>query len=825
MRIKTNKLLIFKVISSVLIGSAFLGTTAVAQEGEDLAIEEILVTAQKRAENLREVPIAISVFGADAIDHSGVQELRELSEYIPNVLITQGTDFGAQVKIRGVGANSRNIGFDSRVGVYLDGVYLGPGPAMNQDLVDLDHIEILRGPQGTLFGKNTVGGAVNMISTKPGPDSEFDVSANLGNYNALELKVVANFPFSETVSARISGSHRERDGYVDNIWDPSMVPQTANFVIPGVGPVFGVPLCHFPGATTPPGCAAWSVAPPTSPDTTTAAKNVDTQSYRAQLRFQPNENLDINIAMDDLRSSRDVINGEPFTDTFGSTLNHFSPEYGQISFSERSTEKRDIFGANLNIDYNLDNGYSLRSITAYRDTEIVYHHDTDTSPLDFLYIDYTDVYEQTTQEIQLISPDNGTFNYVAGFYYYNQDSVTTRNAVAGWAGWLFSILPGGGAFNSGEVETDSWAVFMNGTYEINDHWRLGVGFRYSDETKDILYHLDGTQSGVFLIGNTPAGGLIDSDTYTNFSPTVSLSYAMGDDTNLYAKYSTGFKSGGFNLDYVTQVDLDAGIDFDEETVDSYELGMKSVFMDGRLSLNVAAFISMYDDYQVNQFFDLGFDPVSGTQATSIRISNAAKVETSGLEFEAVFNVSSSVTLNATLGILDAKFDDFPGGTSVEVPDPTVPGGVRKDPVNAAGNKLPLAPDLNASFGIEYRTRLGGANADLLIRLDANHVGDYFTTIENETSRNLTGTHGAIFTFDIANYFVPNTIDFGHIDALTTLNGRIGLIDGDGSWEVYLWGRNLTDEGEYVDMFRDFFGSLSGVPMIPRTYGVEIQYHF
>jgi len=511
--------------------SALFGQTAVAQdEAGGLAIEEILVTAQKRSESLQEVPIAISVFSADAIDNGTVKELRDLSEYIPNVNITQGTDFGARIQIRGVGANSRNIGFDSRVGVYLDGVYLGQGPALNQDLVDLDHIEILRGPQGTLFGKNTVAGAISMISTKPGPEFSADVSANYGNLNFLELKAVVNIPLSDTVSARFSYSDRSRDGYVKNIWDPSMVPSTVNLVIPGVGPVFGIPLCDSPGATTPPGCALWAAGPSTPPNTKKKLNNVDTQSYRAQLRFQPNDQLDINIAVDGLNSDRVPLLGEPLTDTFGSTIDRFAPNYAEVAFSEQGGETRDIFGANINVAF--ENGYSLRSISAYRDTEINYINDTDTSPLDFLYIDYTDAYEQTTQEIQLISPDAATFKYVAGIYYYYQDSTTVRDAITGNAGWLFSMPPGWGAFNDGNVKTDSWAVFFNGSYDFTNAWRLSFGFRYSDETKDVVYNLDGTRSGVFGIGTTPAGGYVDSNTYTNFAPMLSLAYALGDNQHL-----------------------------------------------------------------------------------------------------------------------------------------------------------------------------------------------------------------------------------------------------------------------------------------------------
>lgn len=829
MKIKAKSLLISAVISSALFGSALFSVAAIAQEAEDFAIEEILVTAQKRSESLSEVPIAISVFSSNAIDQTGVQELRDLTEYIPNVTITQGTDFGAQINIRGVGANSRNIGFDSRVGVYLDGVYLGQGPALNQDLVDLDHIEVLRGPQGTLFGKNTVAGAISMISTKPSEEFEGSVTANVFNMDGLELKAMVNIPLGEIVSARFSYSDRSRDGYIKNVYEPDHVPQIFYFPHPVVGIIpttlpLAEPFCSgiLGVPITPPGlCRA--VGPDEEPNTKKLLNNVDTQSYRAQLRITPNEKLDINIAIDGLESDRVMINSEPFTDTFGSTIDRFAPERNQVSYSEDSFETRDIFGANLNIDYALDNGYSFRSITAFRDTEMVHYHDTDTSAIDFLFIDYTDAYEQTTQEFQWISPDDAKFKYVAGFYYYNQDSTTVRDAQTGNAGWLFGAFKGGGAFAYGDVETDSYAFFLNGSYDFNDAWRLGFGFRYSDETKDVVFHLDGTRSGAFAIGTTPPGGYIDSQSYENFAPLLTLSYAMGDNTNIYAKYSTGFKSGGFNLDYVTQADLDAGITFDEETVDSYELGLKTTLLDGRLQLNAAAFIANYDDYQVNQFFDLGFDEATGAQLTSIRITNAAKVDTSGLELEATFNVTANLTVIATLGLLDATFADFPGGTSIEVPNPDIPGDVLKVSVNAKGNDLPLAPSVNATFGFQHYSRFSAV--DLLVRLDVIYTGSYFTTIENEKERTLTGLAPTTLLFDLPSFGIPHTIDYGHVDSFTTLNGRIGLISNSGKWEAYLWGRNLTDKFTYVDMFRDFFGSLSGVALLPRTYGIEATYHF
>jgi len=787
-------------------------------------IEEVIVTATKRSETLGEVPIAISVFGKEILDQTGVQELRELSEYIPNVTLSQTAEFDAVIRIRGVGSSSRNIGFDSRVGVYLDGVYLGQSPAFNQDLINLERVEVLRGPQGTLFGKNTVAGAINMVSTKPGQEFEANVSANVFNYDGLELKADANFPLGEKFSARVSVSDRKRDGYITNVWDTSHVPTHANFVIGGV-PVFGVPLCDSIGGTTPPGCAVWAVGPDTLPNTRKKLNGANTQSYRAQLRFHPNDNLDINFAIDGLKSDRGYA-PVPLTDTFGSTIDHFAPGLLDVSNSEDGYETRDLFGANLNIDYDFDNGFSFRSISAYRDTESNFHNDTDDSALDFLYVDYSEKYEQTTQEFQLISPDAFALKYVVGFYYYDQDATTARDAVTGNAGWLFGMLPGHGAFSWGDTMTESWAVFMNGSYDFSDAWRLGFGFRYSDETKDALWHLDGSTSSVFGIGSTPPGGYINSRTDTNFSPTVSINYMVNDSINVYAKYSTGFKSGGYNLDFVTQADLAAGITFDKETVDSYELGLKAMFLDNRLSLNAAVFLAQYDDYQVQEFLDLGFDPETGTQLTAVRITNAAKVDTSGLELEAMFKVTDNLTINASVGLLDATFDDFPGGSSIDVADPSVPGGIRRDPINAAGKRLPGASELTAALGVQYYyTELEFFEADVLFRLDITHRGDYFVTNDNEKTRALTGTHGATFTFDIASYGIPHEINWGWVEDTTMLNGRIGLIDRNGAWDVYLWGRNLTDEDNYLGYYREFFGSLMAQTRTPRTYGIEASYHF
>jgi len=809
-----------KLLLPLAISIALSGGYVIADEADD---NVVTVTAQKRVERIEEVPISMSVFPQEEIDQTGIQELRELAGQIPNLTISQGTDFGAKILIRGVGSNTRNIAFDSRVGVYLDGVYLGQGPALNQDLVDLEQVEVLRGPQGSLFGKNTIAGAISLVSQKPHEELEGKVTVNLANYNGRELKGSVNIPFSETVFGKFAFSSRERDGYITNTFDRAMVPTAMNVMHPVYGLLVGLPLCNQLGGSDPAGCVAGPVGANTDPDTSKKFNNQDTQSYRAQLRIQPNDDLDINIAIDGLSSDRIPMLAIPQTETFGEGLDYVSPDPYEVAYSHNGDETREIFGANMTIDYDMDNGYSFRSITSYRETELVYFSDTDASVIDFLTVTYADDYEQTTQEFQLISPEDKAFMYVVGAYFYNQDAFADHDATAGNAGFFFGIGPGGGAFYEADVDTSSAAIFMSGSYQIDEKWKLGFGFRYSEETKDLDWTLQGALSGAFAIGSTAAGGMQDSRTDSQFSPTLSINYALDDNSQVYAKYSTGFKSGGYNLDYIVQTDLDAGIDFDVETAISYEFGYKGNLLDDRMSLNIALFSIEYDDYQVNQFFNLGFDPVTGTQLTSIRISNAAKVITDGAEIEMKYRVTDDFTITGSMGFLDATFDNFPGGYS-ELSDPNNPQS-SKVSVNAAGNKLPMAADFNATLGLQYYTRIESFGADLLMRLDINHMGDYYTSIENIKTIDLSGMHGVIFSLDLPHYGIPSSIDWGYVEDNTTMSGRVGLISGEGDWEVYLWARNLLDEDQFIDSTREFFGARQFVPQTPRTYGIEMIYNF
>ncbi|MGE0582983.1 MAG: TonB-dependent receptor [Steroidobacteraceae bacterium] len=767
---------------SAVLAALLMSPLCVSAQEDAFTIEEVVVSAQKRTERLVDVPVAISVFGASSIDQTGVRELREVSGYIPNMQISKGPDFSSTVTIRGVGANSRNIGFDSRVGVYIDGVYVGQSPAINQELLNLERVEVLRGPQGTLFGKNTVAGAINLITKKPDDELRGMASVDFGNLNYREVRGSLNLPVNDAVSTSFAVSKTDRDGYVRNI-------------------ITGNDL-----------------------------NERDVLAYRAQMRIRANDRLEINASFDGLNSDGRILVGDPVTDMLAMQPVQAAPQMGVVAFSFDPTDKRDIYGGSLDLAYQLGGGNTVKSITGYRTTDAVYTNATDYSPVDIISIEYRDKYDVLSQELQLISSTDRAFSYTGGLYFYRQDAHTNRDVILGndfvqyfigplyASGALSPPLPPAPAlpnalvaqligfgpplskvFNRGDVDTTSYAAYFNGTYQVSDRWKLGFGVRWSTEKKEVNWLLDGRNSGIFRIGSTGTDPLNPSP-MTNertddfFAPAASITYALSKTSNLYARYASGYKSGGFNLDYINRDELAAhrGLDFDKETVDSFELGLKGNYLDGRLSLNVAAFIANYDDYQVNQFVNLGGG------RTSIRINNAAKVETSGLEAESTLHVTDNFTLQASLGLLKAEFDSFPAGGS---------GGT-----DVSGNDLPNAPKLTYAAGATWRHAVPALRSTLLLRGDVTHTGDFFTTADNATTTPYNSAY-------------PGTIAFGKLGSHTEVNARIGLMSDSRTWEVYAWGHNLTDETDPQSELRDFFGTIAKLPGLPRTYGVRMVWNF
>ncbi len=723
-----------------------------AIETEDKKIETITVTSQKRIERLIDVPISVTNVGKEELAQRGIKKLRNIGDAAPNLTISQGSDFSSKINIRGVGANSRNIGFDSRVGVYIDGVYLGQSPAINQGLIDLERVEVLRGPQGTLFGKNTIAGAINLISQEPTDEFEGSINVNLGNYGIQDYNLQVNVPLAETTFAKVFLNQTKQDGYVDNLF------------------------------------------------TGTEAGAKDETSGRINLISALTDSLDLSFSADYATQDRlafaqmpltDPFGGHPSEGMFGDLYQGTATDKYQYFQDEDINEDKTVWGSSLTLDYTFDNDFSIKSITAYRDTEMSILIDVDHSPLKILNTFYTDTYQQTSQEFQLISPDEGAFKYIVGAYLFSLDSSTLRNADGGDDIGIFGdprLQPGRAAVViDGKVDTRSYALFGNGSYDLNEDFVLGFGLRFSSETKSVDWSIDGSNSGFF---NIATGTVIDERTDTNVSPSINLNYAITENSQSYARISTGFKSGGYNLDFVTTEVLNEGIEFDKETVTSFEVGYKAELMDYRLRLNTALFYAQYNDYQVNQYIDLG------DGRTALSITNAAEVITQGLEVELDYQMTDDFKLSASLGLLDATFDSFLGGGT---------GGS-----DASGNELPNAPKVTASLGAQYYQTLPSLSSSIMYRVDYNYTGEQYFMVNNDD-----------------NYVLPGgeTVDFDYAGSFSNVSARISLISDSGVWEVSVWGQNLTNSDHMVDSFRDFFGTIIAGYAKPATYGIETKFNF
>jgi iron complex outermembrane receptor protein len=708
--------------------------------------------------------------GAEALRKTGVRQLREVAEFVPNMTVSNGNDSSTAVRIRGVGTNTRNIGFDTRVGVYVDGVYMGQSLAQNLDILDLERVEVVRGPQGTQFGRNTVAGAINMISNKPGDEFELEFLGEYGNYDSYRVGAVANLPLGERTALRLSAVDHARDGFVDNI------------------------------------------------TTGTEHNERDGTTLRGQLAWR-GDRFSLNLAADYLESDRVSYFGSAVSDWSGSVPSTEAPGRFEIANDVDNFEEREIWGTSLTLDIELPADFSLTSITAYRDNSIERGQDTDHGSLSLLRVDYPDAYEQLTQEFQLFSPDSGRLKYVAGLYLYREEATSSRRAIVGEdIGVVFQNLapplaPAGPLFADtfagtlGDVDTDSWAVYLNGTYDLTDRWTLGFGARYTDEQREVDYNLVGSvvdlgfatipTAAVFGVAVGPVvDGLTvlnfqDKQNYDDFSPMLSLTYALSDNSNVYLKYSEGFKSGGFNVDFVSEALLADGIDFDPETVESWEIGLKGESDDRSLRYSLIGFWMDFQDYQLNQFIQLS------NNTSTITIQNAAEVRSRGVEAELTWYPTAALMVQAALGYNDAEFESFPGGGSSRNP-----AGVGAD---LAGNKLPQAPEWSSAVALQYNLPLAGTDGELVARLDWTYSDDFYTTEDN-----------------VSLAAPGSAITWGQVDSYSLLNGRIGFESGD-RWTLYLWGRNILDEDYTFSWPSDFLGTVAEFPGDPRTYGVEVTY--
>lgn len=710
-----RKLLKFSSILPLVAGG-MMGQTAFAQDTAEDAVSGqniIIVTAQKREQNVQDVPLAVSVITDADLDRLQVGNVESLQYSTPS-LVVAGTDPTRQrFGIRGISDQSRNAGFDNRIGVYVDGVWVGRSAASNQAVLDIASIEILRGPQGTLFGKNTVAGAININTQKPDFGFSGYVEGEYGNFDNRRVRGVLNVAASDNVAVRVSGMYRKRDGFVENISN-------------------GLDF-----------------------------DNRDEYGLRGQVLIESGD-TSLYIAADTAQfEMRSTAGGVRINDPL-------APDPFQIAINEEQNVKIGYDGLSAQIDHEFGNGGTLTSITGFRTSRYDAESDEDFTPFNFATT--LPLFEETShfsQEIRYASDDSGRFDYVIGLFYLTQDIDGGGTATA-FAPAINPLAPPifVGVSQDATVKSQNYAAFVHTNFDITDRLVLTAGARLNKEDKSVDFAISDT-SGLFTTGT-----LQDTRSLTDFSPTVSLSYEVTDDVLTYARYSRAFKSGGWNTDFVASVN---DIAFDDESVDAFEIGLKSLLFDRRLRLNVAAYLSKHSDFQVFSFSQLS------TGGTALRATNAGEVTSKGIEVEADLQPVEWLNLFANYGYNDTTFDSFANGGG--------PG------IDFDGNRPAEAPKHNLNLGVATYFDLGFAS--LILQGDYNYRSSFFSNPDN----------------------LPVNLN----SPLEQVNLRAGLDFGKVS--VFGWMRNAFDVETQIFNGLSFLGIERGRYNDPQTYGVTVKVKF
>ncbi|MBW2370141.1 MAG: TonB-dependent receptor, partial [Deltaproteobacteria bacterium] len=581
------------VAMSLLFGAA----AGAADQAEDYVLEETTVTATKTGEtDLQVTPISMTAFSEEMLKNSHAYKLAELTQFIPNAQI----DIDGPVMvgyIRGIGSSETFVGGEPNVGFYIDGVYLDKGLGARPDFVDVERIEVLRGPQGTLYGRNSSGGALNIITKGPTDELSMEVGVELGNYSKRRFDFSISGPLvKDKVKARLTLSDSEHDGYVDDL---------------GPGPDL---------------------------------LDEDYTGVRGQIEFTPTDKVDIRISADYMKSDAHTAPMKLLTTT-GLLGNVFGPIFGipadMLVFDDHWTtahnklneEDVENFGVSGTVNIELGNDISLRSITAYRKLDYSWLVDIDGTLVDLLASDGSEHIEQFSQELQLYATWD-RWKWVAGFYYYNvENSFPDFQVLNG----LTPAGPGQKLFVVATNQTDAYALFGNVTYAFTDKLSLEVGARYSYEEKEV----DFTESWLIFFG-PPNRTVSDEDDWDDFSPKFGINYQLTDDAFLFANVSKGFRSGTFAALNPSGTDYR----LDQEEVWSYEAGLKTDWFSNRMRVNLAAFYMDYTDLQNES-----------QVGPFVLLTNASKAEIKGFELEMTAMPVRGLTINSSLSYLDAEYAD------------------------------------------------------------------------------------------------------------------------------------------------------------------------
>jgi outer membrane receptor protein involved in Fe transport len=802
-------------------------------------LEEVIVTAQKRAQSLQDVPISVTALQGEKIKDAGIPDMTALADFVPNLHIAKAS-VNTNIYMRGVGSGN-NAGFEQSVGMYIDGVYMGRGYQYRNGFLDIERVEVLRGPQGTLFGRNTVAGAMNVTTASPdiGGDTTGEIAVFAESNGGMGGEGFIESSFTDTFAARVAYRYNETEGYVSNT---------------------------FLGEDEP---------------------ELESESYRITLAWEPTDNLATTFKYSHSDAERvgapsatwlflspeqraeQVPNASAFADIAYNLMDANFPDFGNIAGQDFTTFRDNGYGQSaedglgigknpdgddaevdnfvLNVDWSVGD-YTITGITGWSEYEFVANIDADWLPLQFIARDDDETFDQFSQELRIASPGGEFFDFVAGLYYDESSLAIDRRVtfdinmdglVPDLLGVesLLTLLTGGaygpnqiGRNHVYELDTTSYAAFFQGTFNITDYLRVTLGVRYTEEEKDVVstQFLSDSDTGMgvasdnFFLAqvqatnfNTYAYNYSDDRKTDDLIPSINVQWDVGDDSMLYVSFSQGFKSGGFTAaDDGEPGDLIAGsfpcenvggrvniedcydptnpnedFEFEDESVDAYEIGGKHTLLGGAMTLNWAAFYTEYDNLQTSIF-----------QGISFGVTNASAAEITGIEVDARWAATENLMIGGNVAWLDAEYSDFTDApcTAIQLDfDPAcgTPQGFTNN--DLTGEPTNYASDYSASLFWDYIIPLD--SMEMFISGDINYRDEFNSSGDND----------------------PNDV----IDAYTKVNLRMG-IRGD-QWEVMAYGRNIFDEAALQQSFDTpvLAGSHSYFMDEGEVFGLRGKYSF
>ena len=752
---------ILKFCLGLLAAVAVFGTAS-AQENEDTdrLLEEVLVTATHRTENMQDIPISVTAISGADMERADIFDPTTIALRVPNMTYGEFAPGQAIISLRGVSSADDGAGLDNSIALFLDGVYIGRSAAINFDMFDLDRIEVLRGPQGTLFGRNAIGGAINAVTSKPTDELVVKLGATVGNEGILRYRGLVSGPLSENLAGKISFTHREHDGFVRNV-------------------VLNKDI-----------------------------QSEDQTSIRGQLRFNT-EASEWLLSGDYMEDDRDdmgrtpVVNRAPLLQILAA--NGGGGDW-ETAISRDGFSYREASGISLQGDIEFARGV-LTTITAVRNANTDWEMPSVGAPLGAIGLPFDEVIDDIVEDIDTFSQElrwtsmlEGDFQYTAGLYYLNEETdrteifrITKAGTYSDPSNPFLLTDPGSQSIIGNEYartanETDSYAAYLDMTWQPNDRWSFSLGGRYTVDKKDYTAvsvncalvkandpSIVGTQFENWAECDGQGGSLSiiaeafevnPSDKWSDFSPKLAAQFFPSDGLMFFGTISKGFKSGGFAGSQ--GIESVASDPVDPETVWNYEIGMKGDFFNRSLRLNITGFYMDYQDLQI-----VRFGPVAGSDFGTFITTNIGSADIYGLETEFTWLVTENFQFSGHLALLDTEANDL------------IINGI-----DLSGTDLRQAPEMSYNIQADYflPTSIGSWN----FHLEFSHVDE-----------------------QLNDYLFTATV----IEEQDLLDARIGWTSTDGQWEVALWGKNLTNEGYFAHTYVIGPGVI-GVWGPPKTYGVS-----